>query len=544
MSGCPAIPDVQPQFSLTFKFNMAKSNEPLFGGLSFATIKSDLPSGLVVFLVALPLCLGIALASGAPLFSGLITGIVGGVVVALVSGSQLAVSGPAAGLTVIVLQAITDIGTYQGFLLAVVLAGILQLVLGFVKAGTIGNYFPSSVIKGMLAAIGVILIMKQIPHAIGYDADYEGDFQFDQPDHENSFSALVSALEKMNGGAAIISLLSMAVLIFWNRIKIKQLTMIPAPLVVVVIGIGLNVLFMNYIPQLALNENHLVTVPVAKSASEFISFFTLPDFSFLTNPAVYRAAVTLAIVASIETLLSVEAIDKLDPHRRNTPTNRELKAQGVGNIIAGFIGGLPMTAVIVRGSANINAGAESKMSSFFHGLFLLLSAIFIPTVINLIPFASLAAILLVTGYKLTRVSLYRDIYKTGFDQFIPFVITVLAIVFTDLLIGISIGLAFGVFFILKRNMQNTYSYNKNTHDPSEPVVLVLSEEVSFLNKASILETLDNLPRNAHVIIDGSRSNYIDYDVLEVIDDFKKNAHYKNIKVELKEIKPVYRFDAH
>lgn len=523
---------------------MAKSNEPLFGGLSFATVKSDLPSGLVVFLVALPLCLGIALASGAPLFSGLITGIVGGVVVALVSGSQLAVSGPAAGLTVIVLQAITDIGSYPGFLVAVVLAGVLQLVLGFVKAGTIGNYFPSSVIKGMLAAIGVILIMKQIPHAIGYDADYEGDFQFDQPDHENSFSALISALEKMSGGAAIISVLSMAVLILWNRIRIKQISMIPAPLVVVIIGIGLNVLFMNYIPQLALNENHLVTVPVAKSATEFISFFTLPDFSFLTNATVYRAAVTLAIVASIETLLSVEAVDKLDPHRRNTPTNRELKAQGVGNIISGFIGGLPMTAVIVRGSANINAGAESKMSSFFHGLFLLLSAIFIPTVINLIPFASLAAILLVTGYKLTRVSLYRDMYKTGFDQFLPFIITVIAIVFTDLLIGIGIGLAFGVFFILKRNMQNTYSYNKNTHNPNEPVVLVLSEEVSFLNKASILETLDNLPRNAQVVIDGSRSSYIDYDVLEVIDDFKKNAHYKNIRVELKDIKPVYRFDAH
>lgn len=514
------------------------------GGLSFATLKNDLPAGLVVFLVALPLCLGIALASGAPLFSGLITGVIGGMVVSMASGSQLAVSGPAAGLTTIVLTAITDIGSYPGFLVAVVLAGILQLVLGFVKAGTIGNYFPSSVIKGMLAAIGIILIIKQIPHAIGYDVDYEGDFQFDQPDHENSFSALISAVNKMSIGALIISAVSTLILVYWNKIKVKQLQLIPAPLIVVLLGIGLNILFDNVFPDISLHDNHLVKLPVAASVNEFISFFTFPDFTFLKQGIIYKVALTLAIVASIETLLSIEAVDKLDTHRRNTPPNRELKAQGVGNIVSGLIGGLPMTAVIVRGAANVNAGAQSKMSSFFHGLFLLLSAIFIPTFINMIPFASLAAVLLVTGYKLTKVSLYRDMYTTGFDQFIPFIVTVLAIVFTDLLIGIGIGLAFGVFFILKRNMENTYSYNKNTHKPEEPVVLVLSEEVSFLNKASILETLDNLPKNSKVTIDGSRTTYIDYDVLEVLNDFRKNAHYKNIEVELKNIESVYRFNNH
>lgn len=515
------------------------------GGFNLATVKDDLPSGIVVFLVALPLCLGIALASGAPLFSGLITGIVGGVIVSLLSGSQLAVSGPAAGLTIIVLTAITDIGSYPGFLVAVVLAGVLQLVLGFVKAGTIGNYFPSSVIKGMLAAIGIILIMKQIPHALGYDADYEGDFQFEQPDHENSFSALISAVNKMNIGAFIISSLSILILVTWDKIdRLKSLKLIPAPLIVVLLGIGLNILFERVFPDISLRDNHLVNLPVAASANEFLSFFTLPDFTYLKKGIVYKSALTLAIIASIETLLSIEAVDKLDPHRRNSPPNRELKAQGIGNIIAGFIGGLPMTAVIVRGAANVNSGAKSRMSSFFHGSLLLLSAIFIPTFINMIPFASLAAILLVTGYKLTKVSLYRDMYKAGLDQFIPFVITVIAIVFTDLLIGISIGLAFGVFFILKRNMQNTYSYNRNTHNPQEPVVLILSEEVSFLNKASILETLNKLPDHSSVIIDGSHSTYIDYDVLEVLNDFQKNAHFRNIKVELKQIGSVYRFNTH
>lgn len=523
---------------------MSKNKQPGILGFDFTTISSDLPSGLVVFLVALPLCLGIALASGAPLFSGLIAGIVGGTVVAMLSGSQLAVSGPAAGLTVIVLTAITDIGSYPGFLVAVFLAGVLQVILGFVKAGTIGSYFPSSVIKGMLAAIGVILIIKQIPHALGYDADYEGDFQFFQPDNENSFTAILSAVNKLNMGAVIISVISLGILIGWEKLKWQKLKLIPAPLIVVAIGIGLNLLFENNSPAFVLRDNHLVTVPVANSIGNFISFFTLPDFSYLTNAAVYKAAITLAIIASIETLLSVEAIDKIDPMKRDTPSNRELKAQGVGNMVSGLIGGLPITAVIVRGAANVNSGAKSKLSAIFHGLFLLLSAIFIPTVINLIPYASLAAILLVTGYKLTKLNLYKSMYKVGMDQFIPFIVTVLAIVFSDLLIGISIGLCIGIFFILKKNMENTYWVNKEDYAEGKPIHIVLSEEVSFLNKASIITTLDAIPKNSTVIIDGSRSTYIDYDVLEVINDFKDNANYKNIKVEVINIKEVYRFGKH
>jgi MFS superfamily sulfate permease-like transporter len=523
---------------------MMDKTKPTGLGVSFATVKQDIPAGLVVFLVALPLCLGIALASGAPLFSGLIAGFVGGILVALASGSQLAVSGPAAGLTVIVLHAITDIGSYPGFLLAVVLAGCIQIVLGYVKAGTIGNYFPSSVIKGMLAAIGVILIIKQIPHALGYDLDYEGDFQFFQPDSENSFSALFSAINKVNMGAVLISVASLMVLVGWTKLKNKHLLAIPAPLVVVLIGIGLNKLFESANPVLALRDNHLVSVPVASSLGEFFTFFTFPDFSFITNPSVYKAAFTLAIIASIETLLSIEAIDKIDPYKRDTPSNRELKAQGIGNIVSGLLGGLPITAVIVRGAANVNSGAQSKLSAVLHGVFLLLSAIFIPTLINLIPYASLAAILLVTGYKLTRVSLYKNMYKVGLNQFIPFTLTVIAIVFTDLLIGISIGMAIGVFYILKNNMANTYTQNVMSFNFTEPIVMKLSEEVSFLNKASILLTLEGIPAGSHLIIDGSASKYIDYDVLEVINDFKETANYKNIKLELIKIKDVYRFGAH
>lgn len=523
---------------------MSNKKQPSFLGLSFSTIKQDLPAGLVVFLVALPLCLGIALASGAPLFSGLIAGIVGGVVVAVFSGSQLAVSGPAAGLTVIVLNAITEIGSYQGFLLAVVLAGVLQVILGFAKAGMIGKYFPSSVIKGMLAAIGIILIMKQIPHALGYDADYNGDFKFIQSDSENSFTALFTAVNKINVGAAIISLVSLVILLLWDKLKSTKIGIIPAPLIVVLVGIGLNMIFESAHQIFVLRDEHLVTVPVANSLREFFTFFTLPDFSYINQPAVYKAAITLAIIASIETLLSVEAIDKIDPYKRDTPSNRELKAQGVGNMVSGFIGGLPLTAVIVRGAANVNSGAQSKMSAVIHGLFLLLSAIFIPNIINLIPYASLAAILLVTGYKLTKLSLYKSMLKVGTDQFIPFIVTIVAIVFTDLLIGISIGLAVGVFYVLKNNMLNTYTHNTKNRKENEPIHIVLSEEVSFLNKASILKTLDELPENSHVIIDGSRSRYIDYDVLEVINDFKDTAKLRNINLELKKIKDVYRFGGH
>jgi SulP family sulfate permease len=496
------------------------------------TIKFDLPSGLVVFLVALPLCLGIALASGAPLFSGLITGMVGGLLVSLLSGSQLSVSGPAAGLTVIVLTAITTLGSYEAFLLAVVIAGVMQIAFGIIKAGTISNFFPSSVIKGMLAAIGVILILKQIPHAFGYDVDYIGDFAFEQRDRENTFSELLKLVDFFEPGAIIISIISLLILIIWERPFFKKITLLPGPLVVVIIGILLNKFVFTLHPSFILGSSHVVTIPEVHTLGEFVRLFTLPDFSQLGNKQIYITAATLAIIASLETLLSLEAVDKLDPQKRVSPPNRELLAQGTGNIVSGLLGGLPMTAVIVRGSANVNSGAKSKMSSFYHGAFLLGSFLLVPQTINLIPLSALAAVLLMIGYKLNNVQLYRGMFKAGWDQFIPFITTIVAIVFTDLLAGIAIGMCVAIFFILMRNMKNNYSFEKQQEKANEPIHLVLSEEMSFLNKGSLQETLRKLPKHAHVIIDGSKSKYIDYDVLEVISDFRQNAQHKKIKVEL------------
>ncbi len=495
------------------------------------SFKYDLPAGLVVFLVALPLCLGIALASGAPLFSGLITGIIGGVVVGFLSGSQLSVSGPAAGLTVIVLTAINNLGSYEAFLLAVVFAGILQIVFGLIKAGTLANFFPSSVIKGMLAAIGIILILKQIPHAFGYDEDYVGDFAFEQGDKENTFTEILNLLYKSHPGAIVISLISLAILILWERPFLRKLKVIPGPLVVVFAGIILNTFIFGSHDVYGLAGNHLVNIPIVNNAQEFLNLFILPDFSQIMNKNVYFTGATIAIIASIETLLSTEAVDKLDPKKRQTPPNRELMAQGTGNIISGLLGGIPMTAVIVRGSANVNSGAKTKMSAIFHGLLLLFSFLLIPVTINQIPLAALAAILLMTGYKLNKVSLYQEMYRAGYDRLIPFIITIIAIVLTNLLVGIGIGVAVSVFILLMRNMKNTSSFNKEI-DEKNTIQIVLSEEMSFLNKGSIQKTLMELPENSSIIIDGSKSKYIDYDVLEVIYDFCENARYKKINVEL------------
>lgn len=514
------------------------------GILPLTHLKNDLPAGLVVFLVALPLCLGIALASGAPLFSGLITGMVGGIVVSLFSNSSLSVSGPAAGLTVIVLNAIVTLGSYPAFLLAVVLAGVLQILLGAIKAGTIGNYFPSSVIKGMLAAIGIILIIKQIPHAVGYDKDYEGNMVFDHLDKDHVFNQISEVINQASAGAIIISSISLFVLLIWETKAFSKVKIIPAPLVVVVLGVIINNLFGDD-SALTISQKHLVQIPMASNVNDFIGLFTLPDFNQWANKDIYIIAVTLAIVASLETLLSVEAVDKLDPKKRNTSTNRELKAQGIGNIVAGMIGGLPMTAVIVRGSANVNSGAQTKFSAFSHGCFLFLAIILAPKFINQIPLASLAAILLTVGYKLTKVTLFKNMYKIGWDQFIPFIVTIVAIVFTDLLKGIAVGMAVGVFYILRANMRNSYFFHREEiHGKKEIVKIILAQEVSFLNKASILQTLDQLPENSTVIIDGSQSEFIDYDVLEIIQDFKINAHYKNIDVELVGIKEIYSVPHH
>ncbi len=499
-------------------------------------MKRDIPASIVVFLVALPLCLGIAMASGAPLFSGILTGVIGGIVVSLFSGSQLSVTGPAAGLTVIVLGAITGLGAYEIFLLAVVLAGLMQVLLGFLRAGTIGAYFPSSVIEGMLAAIGIVLILKQLPHVVGYDADFIGSEKFVEISGENAFSALALALKKISMGAVIISSLSVITLLFWPRVK--KLSFIPAPLLVVIIGVLLGVAFQH--TDLALQADQLVQIPVVSSWGGFLGLFRYPHFAAIQNPEVWKVAGTIAIVASLETLLNIEAVDKIDPIKRSTPKNRELIAQGIGNTVSGLIGGLPMTSVIVRSSVNVNAGGRTKMSAFLHGCLLLLSFLLIPACINLIPLSCLASILLLTGYKLTRLELFRKMWKSGKDQFIPFIVTVLAVVFTDLLKGVAVGMLVGIYYILRVSLRNPYFYHLEKDGKKHVTRMKLAEQVSFLNKAAIQYALTHLPPKTKVIIDGTNSRFIDHDVLEIIHDFSMNAYTKGIEVELVHIKNWYR----
>ncbi len=501
----------------------------------FSNLKNDLPASIVVFLVAMPLCLGIALASGAPLFSGVIAGIVGGIVVSLLSGSPLGVSGPAAGLAVIVLSAIQELGAFEIFLLAVVLAGVFQLILGFLKAGVIGYYFPSSVIKGMLSGIGIIIILKQIPHAFGYDRDPEGDLEFLQPDGQNTFSELLNMIDYVSPGAVVIALVSLAVLILWEQPFMKKASIfkiIQGPLVVVASGIGLNLLFQGS-DLMRLRADQLVSIPVPDSLGGFFNQFTFPDFSQWDNAQVYVIAITMAVVASLETLLCVEATDKLDPNKGVTPTNRELKAQGIGNIISGFIGGLPITQVIVRSSANIQSGGKSKASAFFHGILLLISVMVVPKVLNLIPLSSLAAILFIVGYKLAKPTVFKEVYRLGRSQFIPFMVTIIGIVFTDLLMGIGLGMAVAIFHILHNNYKIPYHFNPASYVKGEPIVIELAEDVSFLNKGSILQTLNQLPNNSEVFIDGSKTKKIHPDVIEIIEDFKQNAKERNITITSK-----------
>lgn len=504
--------------------------------------RHDLPASLVVFLVALPLCLGVGLAStsadgiqGMPnIFSGIIAGVVGGIIVGIFSSSRLGVSGPAAGLIAIVSVAIVTIGSFEGFLLAVVLSGVLQLIAGFAGAGVIGNYFPSSVIKGMLAAIGLTLILKEIPHALGYDADFMGDESFIQPDGHNTFSELFYALNALHPGVIIISVISLVILILFDKPFMKRIALfkfLPGALFVVVIGVLLNESFRLINPTLHIDSKHLVSLPVASTIGEFSSFFSSPDFSFLSNPNVYIVAFTIAFVGSLETLLSVEATDKLDPEKHHTPTNKELKAQGIGNIASGLLGGLPITQVIVRSSANINSGGKSKLSTIMHGVLLMLTVIFIPSILNLIPLASLAAILLMVGYKLAKVQLFKQMFKLGPEQFLPFIATIVAVLFTDLLKGIAVGMAFAIFFILRKNYRNNYSTTERTVLEGKEIVIQLSEEVTFLNKGSIQDLLDELEENCIVIIDGSNCHVIDHDVLEVIQDFRDfGSREKNIQL--------------
>jgi MFS superfamily sulfate permease-like transporter len=474
------------------------------------------------------------LASGAPLFSGIIAGIVGGIVVTLFSGSPLGVSGPAAGLAVIVLSAINEIGSFEVFLYAVIIAGLIQVILGFLRAGVIGYYFPSSVIKGMLTGIGIIIILKQIPHAFGHDEDYEGDLAFTQVDGHNTFSELAYVLDSISLGATLVTIICMAILILWERPFMKKVSIfkvIQGPLVAVLAGIGLNFAFAGN-ETLAISHEHTVNIPVADSLSSFIGQFTFPDFSHWNDPSIYVLALTLAVVASLETLLCVEATDKLDPHKRITPTNRELLAQGVGNMVSGFIGGLPVTQVIVRSSANIQSGGQTKAASFFHGIMLLISALFIPRFLNMIPLASLAAILFMVGYKLAKPSLFKEMHKMGNAQFIPFMVTVIGIIFTDLLTGIGLGMAVGVIQILWNNYSLPYHFEDDNYKPGDPITIRLSENITFLNKAGVMRTLNQLPEDTKVIIDATRTKRIHPDVREIIHDFTHFAHERNITVEL------------
>ena len=503
----------------------------------FTEIKHDLPASIVVFFVAVPLCLGIALASGAPLFAGIIAGIVGGIVVGVASGSPLGVSGPAAGLAVIVLTSITTLGgSWGSFLLAVVLAGIIQLILGYAKAGFIAYFFPSSVIKGMLTGIGLLIILKQIPHALGWDKDTEGDDAFLQKDGENTFSEIFKALEFVTPGALLIAAISLGILILWDKVltkKHKIFGMLNGPLVVVVLGIVMNYLYQNGALNFSLAADQVVNIPVPENLAGFFAQFTLPDFSAITNWQVWKIAFVLAIVASLETLLCVEATDKLDPYKRVTPTNRELKAQGLGNVLSGLIGGLPVTQVIVRSSANISFGGKTKMSTILHGVFLLISALTIANVLNMIPLASLAAILLMVGYKLAKPALFKQMYKLGGEQFVPFAVTVIVILLTDLLTGIIAGMVMGGFYALRHSYRNSHYMKEvvTSENGINTYHLVLAEEVSFFNKASVIRELEEIPENSKVIIDCTNSKSIDYDVVELIKNYESNAKTKNIVVE-------------
>ncbi|NMM48998.1 SulP family inorganic anion transporter [Marinigracilibium pacificum] len=502
----------------------------------FSNIKYDLPASIIVFLVAVPLCLGIALASEAPMFAGIIAGIVGGIVVGFFSGSSLGVSGPAAGLVAIVISAQNTLGSFEALLAATVLAGIIQITLGFMKAGIIGYYFPNSVIKGMLTAIGIIIILKQIPHAVGYDGDYEGDLSFWQADGHNTFSELYYMLDFLSPGAILITVISLAILIIWEQPfmkKNKVFTLIQGPLVAVVAGIVLNYLFKGN-NTFGLNSDQLVSLPTPKNLTEFLGNFRTPDFNiFIDNSsAVLLAGVTIAVVASIETLLSVEATDKLDPQKRITPTNKELKAQGIGNLISGMIGGLPITQVIVRSSANIQSGGKTKASAIIHGVMLLASVLLFPNVLNQIPYASLAAVLFLVGYKLAKPSLFTQMWKNGITQFVPFVVTVIAIVATDLLVGIGIGLAVAIFIILYYNLKNPFYFKDEDHINEKEVTIELSEEVSFLNKAAILKALNTVPENSNIVVDATKTKVMDFDVSEILKDFRTTAGHKNIKYKV------------
>lgn len=544
-----------PQFlSHTFNYTVMKDSK-IF---TFRYLKNDLPSGLVVFLVALPLCLGISLASGAPFFSGLISGMIGGIVIGTLSGSRLSVSGPAAGLAALVLAAITNIGAFDLFLCAVLIAGILQILMGVAKLGGIANYFPSSVIKGLLTSIGILIIAKQIPHSVGYDKDEKGNLTELFPFGDEDWHELLQPFQHIEVGVFLICLVSLLILIVWDRPFIKnRIKFIPGALVAVIVSIAINEIFKATNSPLVITEEHRVQIRAAKSASEFFSFFTLPNFNGFLDSKIIVTGIMIAIIASLETLLCIEAIDNLDPERKVTNTNRELMAQGIGNSISGLIGGLPITSVIVRSSANVHAGAKSRLSTVFHGLLLLVTVIAIPYLLNLIPLASLAAILILTGYKLCKLPVFSQMIRNGKYQSIPFFVTVGVIIGIDLLglykplkgegllVGVIAGLVAAFGAVLHGNLKNSYYFHRDEHHEGDIIKIRLAEEVSFLNKAAIRETLDHIPENSRVIIDASHTDYIDFDVLELIKEFRDiKAPLKKINCRLAGFQEKYQIENH
>ncbi len=504
-------------------------------------IRNDIQSGLVVFLVALPLCLGIAVASGASPFAGVISGIIGGIVVGVMSRSNVSVSGPAAGLIAIILTAITQLG-FEAFLLSLVIAGLIQLTLGLIKAGSISSYFPNSVIEGMLAAIGIIIIKKEIPHAFGYDKMHEGDFFNLEIGAESVVTEWVHSINFAHTGAIVVTLVSLIILIAFQKLpQLKKVKAVPGALVAVLAGIGLNELFRFTGSDLLISGNHLVELPTARNFNEFVGQFRFPDWSLILDQRIWIVGLTIAIVASIESLLCLEAGDRMDPMRRYSSANRELIAQGTGNLLSGLIGGLPMTSVIVRTTANINAGAKTKISAIAHGSFLLLAVVLIPGLLNRIPMASLAAILLMIGFKLANPTVFKHMWALGKHQFIPFFVTVVAVVFTDLLKGVGVGILVSVFFILRGNMKLAYFFRKDAHQAGDVIHIDLAQEVSFLNKAAIKQTLAHLPANSKVVIDAANTVYIDQDVLTLIRDFLQFGSLdKNIQVTVQNFKPAYQ----
>jgi len=496
-------------------------------------IKGDWKSGIAVFLVALPLCLGIALASGAPLLAGLVAGIVGGTIVSLLSGSELSVSGPAAGLTIIVATAITDLGSFPGFLVAVILAGIIQIALGLLKLGKIGGFFPSSVIRGMLVAIGIVIILKQIPHAIGDDLDFIGEFEFDQKDGENTFTEIIASFSTLKAGAVLISVIGLIILFSWTTLgkTFRWLNALPASLFVVLAGVGINELLSIYVPAWFLgdSQDHMVNLPIFASSSEIWSGLVAPDWSFISNSKVYSIAVTLAIVASLESLLSLEATESLDPLKRISSPDRELLAQGIGNVSSGLLGGIPITSVIVRSSTNIYAGGKTRMSGFFHGLLLLLAVLALPIYLNKIPLACLASILLFTGYKLAHPKEFKKVIAEGWKQWVPFLVTVAVVVGVDLLWGIFIGTLVGLIFILITNYTSVFSVYKKDNE----VLIKFQKDATFLHKMALKETLRTIPSGSEVFIDMSKVHFMDHDILQLINEFIANAHERGIEADIK-----------